>query len=418
MKTSRASQASSRGFAWAATALILLVLDSGAQADPTKTVAVDCGAGDTIAKALTLGDDRKSMLVLVSGICSESVFIDRNDVTLSAASTGATVSGPDASTDAITVTASRVTIDGLTVTGGHNGITADGAPGLTVHNVIVQGTGRNGITYARGASGMIDGSTVTGNARDGVSIDSASATIINSQITQNGRNGINVALGASARIGIDNANNPAGNTIGGNASIGVSIVFGSTAFIAMNQITGNGTSAAAGNPRFGVSVNSASADIVGGNTISGNGAQGIFVRSSAVGIGDTNFGFTTVNTITSNGNSASPGGIFGFQGSSLNIRDAVVSNNSGFGIQLSLRSQVQIASSTIQNNTSTGPGTGDGIRLMFGSALLAQAPNGAVTANSGFGLNCTDGESSVISTVFLGIGTNGLGGISPACTGF
>lgn len=400
-------------------ALALFALEPNAQpVDPTKTVAVNCGAGDTIAKALTLGDERKPMLVLISGVCSESVLIDRNDVTLAAASAGATVSGPDPASDAIKVTASRVTIDGLAVTGGRNGILADGAPGLTLHNTVVQATGRNGVVYARGASGIIDGSTVTGNARDGVAIDSASAIVINSQITQNGRNGINVALSGSARIGVDNANNPAGNLISGNASIGISLVFGSTAFIAMNQITGNGTSTAPGNPRFGVAVNSASADIIGGNTISGNGGQGIFVRSSAVGIGDTNLGFTTVNTITGNGNPASPGGIFALQGSSLNIRDAVVSNNSGFGIMLSLRSQVQIASTTIQNNLSTGPGTGDGIRLMFGSALLATPPNGTVTGNAGFGLNCTDGESSVISTVFLGVGANGLGGIAPGCTGF
>jgi len=41
-----------------------------------------------------------------------------------------------------------------------------------------------------------------------------------------------------------------------------------------------------------------------------------------------------------------------------------------------------------------------------------------VTGNAGFGLNCTDGESSVINTGLLGIGLNTLGGVAPTCTGF
>jgi len=42
-----------------------------------------------------------------------------------------------------------------------------------------------------------------------------------------------------------------------------------------------------------------------------------------------------------------------------------------------------------------------------------------VNANTGWGLNCTDGESSVINTGFLDLrGGNTLGGVSPTCTGF
>ncbi len=120
-------------FAYAVTALALIVLNLGARAaDPTKTVVVDCAAGETIAKALTLGDERKPLLVRIVGTCSEHVLIDRNDVTLAAGASGATVSGPDPATDVIKVTASRVTIDGITVTGGRNGITGNSAPGLIV----------------------------------------------------------------------------------------------------------------------------------------------------------------------------------------------------------------------------------------------------------------------------------------------
>ena len=401
-------------FVIAIAALALVAFESSARAEPTKTVAVDCSAGQTIAKALTLGDERKPLLVQITGTCNEHLLIDRNDVTLAADAPGATVSGPDPAIDVIKVTASRVAIEGLTVTGGRNGIIADSAPGLIVRNATVQGTGRNGITYAHGASGVVDGCTVVNNARDGVAVDSASATVINSEVSHSGRMGIGVFNGGSARIGIDNFNVGAGNVISANTVNGVHIVFGSTALIAMNQITGNGT----GNPTgSGINLTSASADIVGGNMVSGNAGTGINLRSSSAVIGDQNFGLTTVNTVTGNGNPASQGGISGFLGSSMSIRDAVISGNAVAGLILTTRSTVQIASTTIQNNLATLPGNGDGIRIVLGSALFAQAPNGTVTGNAGFGLLCTDAESSVINIPLLGIGSNTAGPVS-GCTGF
>jgi len=379
---------------------------------------VDCASGDTVARALTRGDDRKSLTILINGSCTENVVINRSDIKLAAASLGATLIGPDGAVDVIRVTGSRVTIDGITVTGGRNGITADGAAGLIVQNALVQGTGRTGIDYAHGASGIVDTVTVTGNARDGIAIDAASAAVINSQIAQNTRHGVGVFNNGSARIGIDNSNNPAGNVISANGANGININFGSGVLIAMNNVSGNGTNAAPGNPRNGVSITSASADLIGGNTISGNPGQGISMRGGSIVIGDTVFGFTSVNTITGNGSAATPGGIFAFLGSSLNIQNAVISGNNGFGMVLSLRSEAQIASSTIQNNVAAGTNPGDGIRLAFGSGLFATTPVGSVTGNAGFGVNCTDGESSVVNTGLLGVGPNTLGGVSPSCTGF
>jgi len=419
-----------RPFACSITALSLAALHAAAFADSDRdrerdrskdrTTVVDCASGDTVAKALTRGDDRKSLVILINGICTESVVINRSDIKLAAAAPGATLIGPDAAIDVIRVTGSRVTIDGIAVTGGRNGITADGAAGLIVQNALVQGTGRNGITYAHGASGIVDTVTVTGNARDGVAIDAASGTVVNSQISNNGRMGVGVFTNGSARIGVDNFNNAVntGNIISANASNGIHIVFGSTALIAMNQIIGNGTSADPAALKIGVNLASASADFIGGNTISGNSGTGVNLVRSSANFGDPLFGTTTVNTITGNGSSTSQGGIFAFNGSSLTLRDAVIRSNAVFGLTLSLKSSAQIASTTIQNNVATIPGSGDGIRLVFGSGLFATTPNSIVTGNAGFGVNCTDGESSVINTGLLGIGGNALGGVAPSCTGF
>jgi hypothetical protein len=385
--------------------------------DRDRSTTVDCAAGETVARALRHGDERKSLTILINGTCSEHVVINRSDIKLAAAAAGGTISGPDPTIDVIRVTGTRVTIDGITVTGGRNGITADGAAGLIVQNAHVQGTGRNGISYAHGASGVVDGATVTGNARDGVVIDAAAATVINSQVNQNARMGINVANGGSGRIGIDNFNVAGGNTIGANAANGIHVVFGSTALIAANQITGNGTNPSLGFTGNGVNIVSASATLIGGNVISGNVGPGINLRSGSADVGNPNFDMPTVNTITGNGNPNSTGGISGFLGSALAIRDAVISNNVGFGVILTLRSSAQIGNTTIQNNTATAvPGTGDGIRLQLGSAVIGATPSGIVTGNAGFGLNCTDPESSAANTVNLGIGVNTRPGI--ACTGF
>jgi hypothetical protein len=414
-----------------AASLIGLGISTTVVAEPTMTVTVDCTRGETIAKALTLGDERKSLLVLVRGTCNESVSISRSDVTLRGETGfGSAINGPNPTVDTLTVTANRVTVEDLSIGGGRNGITGIGAAGLNVRNTTVQSTGRSGIVYANGSSGIVDGCTVQLNARDGVVVEAGSLTIINSNVSQNSRVGVFVAPGGAARIGIDNRNVGAGNTISQNGATGVVITIGGQALVAMNQITGNGADPASTSGRSGIAVTQATVDIVGGNNISGNAAQGVFARSATVQIGDTAFGFSSVNTITGNGSAASPGGVFAFLGSAVVIRDAVISGNNGPGLAFSLRSHGQIFSSAIQNNLSVGtcppaPGSppcnfGDGIRLIFGSALLPSTPTTVVSGNAGFGISCTDGESSVVNTglPFLSISGNALGTVSGSCTGF
>jgi parallel beta-helix repeat protein len=378
--------------------------------EPVVTVTVDCIRGKTIAKALTLGDERKPLIVVVRGTCNESVAIDRSDVTLRGEpGFGSAIHGPDSAIDTVAVIANRVTVENLEITGGQNGIIGIAADGLLVQGVTVQSTGRNGIAYISGSSGIIDGCTVQSNVRDGIVIESSSATITNCNISQN-RNGVVVITGGSARIGVDNLNVPAANTINQNVQSGVVIGYGGQTIMAKNQITGNGA--------FGVMVSQGAATIAGLNNISGNVGQGINATQATVQIGNPAFGFSTVNKIEGNGSATSPGGVFGFVGTAMVIRDAVISGNNGFGLILSLRSQAQVINSTIQNNVPAGLNSGDGIRLVMGSGLFVAPPNSTVSGNAGWGLQCTDGESSVLNTSLLGLSGNGLGDLSPSCTAF
>jgi parallel beta helix pectate lyase-like protein len=399
--------------------LFVLVATSTALAqdaqEKPRVVNVDCTQGETISRAFTRGNENRPLLVLVRGTCNESVLIDRNDVTLRGETGfGGGIAGPDPSVDTVTVTASRVAIEDLTIAGGRNGISAVGAAGMNVRNATVQSTGRTGVAFLSGASGAIDGSTIRLNARDGVAVNAAAATVRNSTISQNSRVGVTVIQGGAAFIGTDTTLLPAGNTISQNGGTGISVSNGATATIAMNRIDSNGADPSSTSGRSGVGITRATADIAGGNVISGNAGQGISAVSSSVSIGNPAFSFSSVNTITNNGDLASPGGggIFAFVGSSVVIRDAVISANKGFGLLYSVRSQGQLFSSTIQNNA------GDGIRLLLGSGLFLTPPNTTVTGNAGWGLQCADGESSVVNTGLLTLSGNSLGGVSGSCTGF
>jgi len=364
------------------------------------TVNVDCASGGSISQALAAGAGR----VVVRGTCSESVTISRDDVTLQGDGTvGGRIHGPDPDANTVVITGNRVIIEALTVSGGRNGITGVGASNLTVRNCTVQSTGRSGIAYANGASGTIDGCTVHSNPRDGIVVDGAYATLINSTVTNNTRNGVGVFNAGSARIGVTDRSAPAGNTIHQNGASGIGVALGSFVTAAMNQITRNGS--------FGVSVFQSTASIAGGNTISDNTDVGVSVNGSRVVLGDAGLGLSTVNRISGNGG---PGGVVAFLGSSMVIRDAEIVGNNGAGLLFSLRSQGQLFSSTIQNNTS------DGIRLLLGSALLPLPAMSTVSGNGGFGIQCFDAESSVVNTQppIIALSGNIQGNLSPSCTAF
>lgn len=382
-----------------------------AQVEPIKVVPVNCAQGGSIAHAMTLGDERRPMVLVVSGTCTESVSITRDDVTLRAGADGGAIVGMDPAVDVVNVIGSRATLDGLAISGGRNGIRATAAAGLVVRNAVVSDTGRSGVTLGEGTSARIEGCTIQRNPRDGVALDSAHAVILGSLVSQNGRIGIAVVNGASARIGVDGQNVPSGTTITQNGGSGVVASLGAAVYVAVSEITGNGTDAASLVGRAGVAVAGASATLVGGNTIANNLGQGVSAsRGANVTVGDPTLGLGTMNTISGN---LGPG-LFGFMGSALQIRDATITGNAAFGVGLSLKSHGQISASTVSNNGQ------DGIRLIMGSGLFPQAPGtpSVVSGNGGWGLNCTDGESSYINSSLLTISGNVSGAVAPSCTGF
>jgi hypothetical protein len=386
--------------------------------DHKKRVTVDCNRGQTIARALTRGDEDLPLLVVIRGTCNEHVLIDRSDVTLRGdAGFGGAINGPDPVLDTITVSANRVAIEGLTVSGGQNGIRALGAGALTISGSTVRSTARSGIVVIASSGAVVDQSTVELNGRDGLAAEGSSVTVINSIVSRNSRFGVFIGTGAAARIGVDNSNLAAASTISQNGASGVSIIIGGAAVIANSQITLNGTDPTTTSGRTGISITQATAELIGNNTVADNAGQGIFMRSATANLGNPALGFSTVNAITGNGTALpGSGGILAVLGSALQIRDAVISNNRGAGLGLNLRSHATLATSQIENNI------GEGIRLSLGAALQALFPPSIVAGNTGPQLACFDGESSVVNIAGLGlppvVPVPGVPILPPNCTGF
>jgi len=190
----------------------------------TLTKTVDCGAGQTIAGALQslLAALPGTLRVIITGICNENVTVARDDVILVAGVGGATVNGPDLTINTITVNADRVTIDGLEVTGGRNGITAQGAGKLTIRNCDVHDTGRSGIAIGYGTSATIDNCLVQNNPLDGINALGGTIIVTNSTISANARNGIFILFGGVGQIGVNPRFDAAGpNTISNNGGNGI-----------------------------------------------------------------------------------------------------------------------------------------------------------------------------------------------------
>jgi len=364
-------------------------------------VTVDCNAGQTVGAALATPGTALTITIL--GRCNENVVIRREDVTLVAGAAGATINGPDATANTVRVLADRVTIDGLTITGGRNGVTAEGAGQLFIQNSTVGPAGVNGISVFHGAEGFVTNCTVQNNPVNGIEVQGAAAAIITtSTITGNGGTGIVITNGGHARIGVTALGVPAGNMITNSGSSGMSLTIGASAFIVANTISGNGRNPAATNGRAGITVIHAVADLGPGNIISGNAGNGLALTAAQVLIGDATFG-TTPNAISVNGATVpGTGGIFLQLGSITEISNTVIDSNTGPGVSINARSTASV-SAAIRNNG------GNGILVTTGSAAFG-APT--LTGNGAGAVKCVGDEAS--------IALNGVAAsdIDPACTGF
>jgi len=377
--------------------------DDSAGAD--KVVVVNCVKGGSIAKALEQGRaQRGAVTVKIKGVCHENVTITFDDLTLQGITPDAGISGvnPDANTVTI-IGASRTLLNKLAISNGRNGVAGVNGAGVAVTECHVHGNANNGIVINRGSNGMVDNNLVENNGGRGVGIvDGSDATVINNTVRLNGTRGIEVESNSNGRIGLTNRNQPAGNLITQNGEEGIEVANGSNAFIYANTITANGQDGLA-------LYQIATARLMGQNLIEANLRDGVFLNNGATlfqGKGSEFGGGPNLDTIRGNGRD----GVRAFNGSTLQIDEAIVSNNAASGIRLDLHAKLRLRNSSIENNA------GAGIYLRRDSGMLAQqAGFGPIvlSGNSGGGVACYDSESSYEVS-----GSIGPDPIMPGCTGF
>lgn len=398
-----------------AAAVLVLGVSISVAAQEAQLFIVHCSHGQTIARALELGDARKPLVLVVRGTCKENVVITRDHVTLQGDPPRvAAVQAANPKAHAITVMATWIGINGLTVTGGLNGIWTAGVSYLSVKNSVIQNAVQAGINL-NNSFGRIGGSTIKSNGSDGLMLQTAQAVVLNTEISMNAGSGIR--LNGSSSLDVS------GGTISANGTSGVS-AYRSDASITGTAITGNGSN--------GVEAYGSSHASLQGNTITGNGTKapndpnflsGVVVHASNLDLSGnqiTNHPGTGVRasaaTVTSNDNSVAGnagGGVLMYPASRLVMSGDTINNNGGFGLVLSLNSVAQVLGSKVQFNTN------DGIQLQFGSKLNLVAVETVSGGNSGYGLQCVDAESSVVGLQMLSFSPpNGQGGVSPGCTGF
>jgi hypothetical protein len=360
-----------------ATAMTLIAVGSLPTASAqTLTVTVDCDRGQTITDALRQGDARKPLVVVVRGTCNEHVSIGRDDVTLRGQpGTGATVNGPNASTDTILILKDAVNIEDLTVTGGYNGIRLQGPSYAGVKNVLVRNTAFNGI-IVRAGDIAIENSTVEYAGGSGLALARAASARVfgNSNFRHSHFNGIHAQNNSTVLVN--------GGTVSDNEGHGISLDYGSDGTISNVEIFNNAT---------GIFVSTSRASVGGGNRIHHNRELGVLAQAGAV-LGVDN------NTIGHNGQD----GVFGYLGTTVVMHGNEIADNGGTGVSCRSNCTLQIGGARITRNAYHG------VVIQLRSTLILEAPVTDATGNGWVDLWCGDTESSAdgLAEYFLG-GTEG-----------
>jgi len=356
-----------------------------------QTFTVNCSRGQTIAKALELGDARTPLVLTIRGMCKENVVITRDRVTLQGDPPRvATVQAVNPKAHAIEVRATWVSINGLTVTGGLNGIMATGVSALSVTNSVIQNAAQSGVNLGAGF-GWLEGNTIQNNGSNGLTLQAAQAYVANGEITTNVGSGILLNNNSTLIV--------SGTSIGANGASGV-YVQRSDANIMQATITGNGTNLnLIENLRRGVSGLQSTIEIRNSN-ITNNTGRGIAVEiGSSLDVGST--------AVTGNGHE----GVFIYGGSSGHLTGGTVSGNNLDGVSVGVNSTAQIVDgATISSNAQNG------ITVYAGSKLWMFNPI-TIGANAHYGLACNDGESSAANVALILFSpANGWG--NGSCSGY
>jgi parallel beta-helix repeat protein len=353
------------------------------------TYTVDCSKGQTISSAIERGDARKSLVIVVRGTCNEYVAISRDDVTLRGdPGVGGAVNGPGSTAPAIFIAGARAYVEGLTVTGGANGILVSGPFVASITNVEVRNPASGSAVVVRGGGDLsISGSTLM-QANIGLQLlrGSSARVVGNTEIRDNTGSGVYVDLNSTVNVS-------GGSKILANGGHGIDLENGSQGAISNSEIAGN---------RTGIVVSASGANIGANNLIHNNREHGVLAQAAAT------VGFSN-NTITYNNEN----GVFGYLGSTLVLQGNEIANN-GTGVACRADCTMQIAGANIHDNTNVA------VSVMLDSRSIFMPPVTTAARNGWVDLWCGDKKSSVDGVDGLSYdgGDFFAGSVSSTCVGF
>jgi hypothetical protein len=338
--------------------------------------------------------------LVLSGVCTGPIAVSRKNITLES-HTGAVIDGGGSSSDAITVTGPvRLTLDGITVQHGKNGINASSGAQLFLTDTQVKGNAAMGVLLTGASSVTLSGVVTTANGVNGLDAEGSSAVVVNGtyKSTNNGVFGININGSSSFTLSqaqVSVSGNVLGIQIGTSASAFISdpstsinasnnFTTGLTIVSGAHMVAFGGTITAAGNGVHGVSVDSkAGLDLDAAAILnsSGNAQDGVHLEETSV---LTMFntpafsgapGTTTLNTHDNTGN-----GLSVLTGSNFTvIHQAALNstNNTQNGVAVDNGSSITLIGSTVTGNTKPD------VILTFGSrADISTSTIGKVTCDA------------------------------------
>lgn len=322
-------------------------------------LTVNCADGETVADALaqaasTIG----RVTITIVGVCTESVTITRNDVTLQGASPGDGLQAPSLGSTILRLIGGHITrLNQLTLTGGGVGLQALGGAFFSASDLHITGASNAGIVVVTNASGTLRNSTVE-NCRRGIDAREGGSLIVDASLIDKSTSfGVHLEPGGTVTL-------VNGTVVRGSGGFGAFVNGGSLEIIGATV---------EGSVQDGVVVESSgSALIKSGSLIQNNGGFGLVAHNSgAIRLSD---GARVANNLGS--------GILGFNGGGVFISNgAIVEFNTGAGVELSGGSSARIDNgSIIQGNNL------DGVHLSDTSVATFQ--DAQVINNGGVGIAC------------------------------
>jgi hypothetical protein len=354
---------------------IVLALTGAGFADGS--IFVNCSKGASLQVAIAFA--APGATITAAGACKGPITIAKDGLKIhGVGSASISASGADVVTSN---GATGVELNGLTISGGNNGIVAKNNSSISLHAVSVASNSLTGLQLLGNSSATINGVTSSGNGLFGIDVEASSSLIVtgNNTVQGNGVFGIQVNNGSSLSLtganlqvtfntlGIQFGTNAAGfvdgtSTLLANQNVadGITIVSGS------QVVDFGGTIQAVSNGIHGISLNSkAGLDMDAGSqvTVTANGQDGVHMERES--------SMTIFNNPTFSGNPATT--------------LLTAQNNQNDGINVQTNSGILVsnyAALLVANNTLAGVALDDGSSLSFTQTIAVSGVQTVIAPNN------------------------------------